>query len=60
LKAGIVGYFKAGKDKLIIQHFLVTAHDCGKYHIYELKMTGDSIEGYKKIKVEGLKGVPDW
>ena len=60
LKSGVIGYYKIEKNKIILEQFLVTPHDCGKYYIYELEIKEDSIEGYSKVKVKGLTGTPDW
>ncbi|WP_103071791.1 hypothetical protein [Aquimarina sediminis] len=60
LKSGIIGYYKTQNDKILYEYFLVTAHNCGDYYRAESNIIGDSIAGYKKIKVEGLKGTPDW
>ena len=60
LKSGIIGYYKLNEDKITIEQFLVSSSDCGKYYQYELKIIGDSIVGYQKITVAGLKGTPDW
>ncbi len=60
LKKGSVGYYKVEGDKIFLEEFMVGAHDCGKYHIYSLKIMDDSIEDYEKIKITGLKGEPDW
>lgn len=60
LKSGIIGYYKIQNDKIIYEYFLVTAQNCGDYYKAESKIIGDSIPGYKKIKIEGLTGNPDW
>ncbi|PKH49863.1 hypothetical protein CXF68_03735 [Tenacibaculum sp. Bg11-29] len=60
LKRANVGYYQIKNNQIILEQFMVTPHDCGSYHKGELKVIGDSIVGYKKIKVEGLTGTPDW
>ncbi|WBX76739.1 hypothetical protein PG911_00330 [Tenacibaculum ovolyticum] len=60
LKSGTIGYYKILGNKILLEDFSVGAHDCGKYHQYELNMIGDSIVGYEKIKIEGLAGTPSW
>ncbi|WP_422091925.1 hypothetical protein [Tenacibaculum ovolyticum] len=60
LKRANVGYYQIKDNKIILEQFMVTPHDCGSYHKGELKVIGDSIVGYKKIKVDGLTGTPDW
>ncbi len=60
LKKGHVGYYQIEEDLVFLEYFSVGAHDCGKYHRYELKIIGDSIVGYQKLKIEGLTGTPDW
>ena len=60
LKKGGVGYYKIEGDKIILEEFVVGAHDCGRYDIYSFKILKDSIEGYSKVKAEGLTGIPDW
>ncbi|WBX75561.1 hypothetical protein PG911_12970 [Tenacibaculum ovolyticum] len=60
LKSGRIGYYKIKKNLVLFEYFSVGAHDCGEYHQYQKKIIGDSIVGYQKIKVEGLRGTPDW
>ncbi len=60
LKKGGVGYFKLEENKIILEEFVVGAQDCGKYHTHSIKILNDSIESYKKIKIKGLTGTPDW
>lgn len=60
LKKGIIGYYKIEDMKILFEDFIVGSHDNGKYKIYERKLMNDSIEGYKKLKIEGLTGTPDW
>lgn len=60
LKKGIIGYYKIEDMKILFEDFIVGSHDNGKYKIYERKLINDSVEGYKKLKIEGLTGTPDW
>jgi hypothetical protein len=60
LKSGIVGYYKIENNKVLYEYFLVTPQNCGDYYKAESKIIGDSIAGYKKVKIEGLTGKPDW
>jgi len=60
LKRGRVGYYQMRENLVLLEYFSVGANDCGKYHQYELKMIGDSIAGYKKMKTYELTGTPDW
>ncbi|WP_136666716.1 hypothetical protein [Flavobacterium sp. H122] len=60
LKNGIVGYYEIKDNKLFLEYFLTNAHNNGKYYMLELNLIKDSIEGYKKLKIEGLTGTPDW
>lgn len=60
LKRGIIGYYRIEDKKIIFEDFIVGSHDNGKYKIYERNLINDSIEGYKKLKIEGLTGIPDW
>ena len=60
LKRGYVGYYKIVGSKILLEHFSVGAHDCGKYVITELEIIGNNIGSYKKIEVEGLTGNPNW
>ena len=60
LKSGIIGYYKIQDDKILYEYFLVTAHNCGDYYKSESRIIGDSIVGYKKNRIEGLTGIPDW
>ncbi|MBS9767087.1 MAG: hypothetical protein KGV44_06060 [Flavobacteriaceae bacterium] len=60
LDSGVIGYYYINRNKLITEQFLVTSHDCGKYHKGTLKIIGDSIIGYNRIKIKNLKGIPNW
>ncbi len=60
LKSGIIGYYKIENNKILYEYFLVTPQNCGDYYKAENGIVGDSIAGYKRIKIEGLIGTPDW
>jgi len=60
LKSGIVGYYKIENNKILYEYFLVTPQNCGDYYKAENEIIRDSIAGYKRIKIEGLTGTPDW
>lgn len=60
LKNGLSGYYRVEDNRLVIEYFVVSAHGHKSYVKNELKLFNDSIEGYKKLKVEGLTGTPDW
>jgi|GEM_PF-3158870 len=60
IKSGVIGYYEIQGNKILYEHFLVTAHNCGDYYKTESKIIGDSIVGYQKIRVKGLTGNPDW
>jgi hypothetical protein len=60
LKDGIVGYYKIENKKLSLEYFVVSAHGHESYVKNELKLFNDSIEGYNRLKIEGLTGTPDW
>ncbi|WP_136666715.1 hypothetical protein [Flavobacterium sp. H122] len=59
-KALFVGYYRIEDKKLKIEYFTVSAHGRKSYIKNEFKLINDSIEGFKKLKVEGLTGTPDW
>jgi hypothetical protein len=60
LERGHVGYYTIVDNEVVLEQFSVGAQDCGKYAITKLKINETGFGDFKKIKVEGLKGVPDW
>jgi len=60
VKGSSMNYYKIENNKLIIEYFVNSPHSNGYYGFHTSQIINDSIQYYKRIKVEGLKGTPDW
>ena len=66
LERGIVGYYHISNDTIYLEQYMTSPHFCEKYYVSEGIITKDSLifnggnAVYKRHKVSGLKGEPNW
>ena len=66
LEAGIIGYYHISNDTIYLEEYMTNPHFCQRYYSSKGIITKDSLifnggdAVYKRHKVSGLKGKPNW